>query len=248
MAEKGDRRALSRMDAETKLIHHRLEAWADWARHDDPRPWPASTLMARTIEFGKYGVRSAGRPPTEMPDSVAHVDAAIAHLGEIDRRVVTTYYTRWAPQEVMARSINMRRNKFDAALRRARWRIWAFLKAIEHLSANSIPHTVTACKKTAPPSAGLFFGPDSPLSDIVATGVSMDPSASARSAERAQDRPIVLWPSDVEQRYRISDSTRSRWEKTGKLPPRDVHLGGEAVAWYATTIEGAERRPAMAVG
>jgi predicted DNA-binding transcriptional regulator AlpA len=77
----------------------------------------------------------------------------------------------------------------------------------------------------------------------------MDLQTTARkNEERASDRPLILWPNDLEQRYGVSDSTRSRWEKLGKIPARDVYLGGEPVAWYATTIESAERRPAMAVG
>jgi predicted DNA-binding transcriptional regulator AlpA len=60
----------------------------------------------------------------------------------------------------------------------------------------------------------------------------MKPSTSAR---------VILWPKDVEVRYSISTVSRWRWERAKKLPPRDVHLAGEPVAWYLSTIEAAER-------
>lgn len=51
----------------------------------------------------------------------------------------------------------------------------------------------------------------------------------------------ILWPRDLEIRYAISAPTRWRWEGTGKLPKRDVHVGGVAKGWHLRTIEAAER-------
>lgn len=51
----------------------------------------------------------------------------------------------------------------------------------------------------------------------------------------------IIWPAGIEQRYGIATITRVRWEKAGKLPPRDVHVGGRAVGWRPSTIEAAER-------
>ena len=47
----------------------------------------------------------------------------------------------------------------------------------------------------------------------------------------------VVWPSGVEQRYGISGPTRWRWERAGKLPPRDVYIGGVAVGWRPATLD-----------
>jgi predicted DNA-binding transcriptional regulator AlpA len=47
----------------------------------------------------------------------------------------------------------------------------------------------------------------------------------------------------METRYGISAPTRWRWEKDGKLPRRDVFVGGVAVGWRPSTIETAERGP-----
>ena len=61
----------------------------------------------------------------------------------------------------------------------------------------------------------------------------------------SNNAPVILWPKDVEVRYSISTVTRWRWEARRKLPPRDVHVAGEPVAWYASTIERAEQTAAQ---
>lgn len=53
----------------------------------------------------------------------------------------------------------------------------------------------------------------------------------------------VTWPAGVEERYGISAVTRWRWEKAGKLPARDVHIGGRT-GWRPTTLDAAEQSPA----
>ena len=50
-----------------------------------------------------------------------------------------------------------------------------------------------------------------------------------------------VWPSGVENRYDISPPTRWRWEKDGKLPARDVFVGGIAIGWRPETLEAADR-------
>lgn len=49
----------------------------------------------------------------------------------------------------------------------------------------------------------------------------------------------VIWPKGVEERYGISDVTRWRWEKSGRLPRRDVNLGGKT-GWRPETLIAAE--------
>lgn len=55
-----------------------------------------------------------------------------------------------------------------------------------------------------------------------------------------------IWPSGVQARYGISACTRWRWEKAGKLPPRDVFVGGLPIGWRPETIETAESGPVVA--
>jgi len=50
-----------------------------------------------------------------------------------------------------------------------------------------------------------------------------------------------IWPSGLRDRYGVSAPTLWRWERAGKLPTRDVFVGGRAVGWRPETIERAER-------
>lgn len=49
----------------------------------------------------------------------------------------------------------------------------------------------------------------------------------------------VVWPAGLEERYGISSPTRWRWEKSGRLPPRDVNIGGKT-GWRPETLAAAE--------
>lgn len=128
-----DPRTMNHMDAETKVVHARLEAWGKWARDAGLRAWPAETLLARVMEQGPMGAGQQGRPPISMPDEIATIDAAVTRLGDIDRRVVQTYYLRWEPLEIMARRHSLRARQFQNVLRRARWRIAIRLSEVEKI-------------------------------------------------------------------------------------------------------------------
>lgn len=64
----------------------------------------------------------------------------------------------------------------------------------------------------------------------------------AARLERAREAD-VFWPTTLELRYGISRPTRWRWEKDGKLPPRDVKIAGKS-GWRRSTIEAAEQSAA----
>jgi hypothetical protein len=55
----------------------------------------------------------------------------------------------------------------------------------------------------------------------------------------------VYWPRDLEVRYGISRTTRVDWEKKGRIPARDFHVGGVAEGWYVETLHAAERNEAV---
>jgi predicted DNA-binding transcriptional regulator AlpA len=50
----------------------------------------------------------------------------------------------------------------------------------------------------------------------------------------------VIWSAGIRERYGISAVTAWRWERAGRLPPRDLHIGGRS-GWRPETIEAAER-------
>jgi len=52
----------------------------------------------------------------------------------------------------------------------------------------------------------------------------------------------VIWPSGVEEMYGISTQTRWRWEKLGRLPRRDVSIGGKT-GWRPETLKANEVAP-----
>jgi hypothetical protein len=66
----------------------------------------------------------------------------------------------------------------------------------------------------------------------------MFPLAPKRNAKVRGER--VVWPRGVEERYGISAVTRWRWEKSNRLPARDVHLGDRS-GWRPETLDSYER-------
>lgn len=72
----------------------------------------------------------------------------------------------------------------------------------------------------------------------------MKSSAKSKSqtgrAPAARGGTAVIWPAGVEERLGITPWTRWRWEKIGRLPPRDVNVGGKT-GWRPETLEAAER-------
>lgn len=74
-----------------------------------------------------------------------------------------------------------------------------------------------------------------------------DSQRTVAPASRRRGGPIqgerLVWPQGVQKRYGINVVTRWRWERQGKLPPRDVFVGGKAVGWRPETLDAAERGP-----
>jgi predicted DNA-binding transcriptional regulator AlpA len=56
---------------------------------------------------------------------------------------------------------------------------------------------------------------------------------------------VVVWPKGAQERYGISAPTLWRWEKLGRLPPRDVNVGGKT-GWRPATLQAFEAAPAAA--
>jgi hypothetical protein len=45
----------------------------------------------------------------------------------------------------------------------------------------------------------------------------------------------VIWPRDIECFFDISPPTRWRWERSGKLPARDIRIGSRG-GWLAQNL------------
>ena len=54
----------------------------------------------------------------------------------------------------------------------------------------------------------------------------------------------IIYPAGIQERYDISAVTRWRWEKAGRLPARDLFIGGVAEGWRPETIEASEKKAA----
>lgn len=121
------RRTMNHMDADTKVIHARLEAWGRWARDTGIRAWPERTILDRLSKEGVTGGVKGTKPPISMPDDIAAIDGAVARLNETDKKAIQTYYIRWEAIDVSARRCSMRVRQFQNVLRRARWRICLML-------------------------------------------------------------------------------------------------------------------------
>jgi len=64
-------------------------------------------------------------------------------------------------------------------------------------------------------------------------------SPDGRRKRAATGGTAVIWPAGVEERYGITPWTRWRWERDGRLPPRDVNLNGKS-GWRPETLSRAE--------
>lgn len=130
-----DRRSMNHMDPDTKLVHARLEEWANWARDIGIAGYPRQSLTEKAAKYGKLGIpqEPLHKPEPVMPEHVARVDAAICRLGDIDRKALRLYYLSWDVAENLARRMDrsMRWRQYLNVVRRARWRVAAYLDMME---------------------------------------------------------------------------------------------------------------------
>lgn len=125
-----DPRAFNRMDAETKLIHARLEEWAnETKRFMEARGYPRESYYHKWAALGI--APNPGHEP-EMSQRAANVDGAVTKLGVIDKSVIWRYYMQWRPVGIWKQLSGIEsEHKFNIVLKRARWRVDGYLSAIE---------------------------------------------------------------------------------------------------------------------
>jgi hypothetical protein len=125
-----DRRSLNAMDTETKLIHARLEEWSnETRRHLESRGYPKESYYHKWACLGIQP--NPGHEPELSPRS-ANVDIAVTRLIEVDKAVIWRFYMQWRPVKIWEHLPGIDgKHKFDVVLKRARWRVDGYLKAIE---------------------------------------------------------------------------------------------------------------------
>lgn len=67
-----------------------------------------------------------------------------------------------------------------------------------------------------------------------------EPKPKPRRRAAPRSGTDVVWPKGLEERWGISPPTRWRWEKIGRIPPRDVNIGGKT-GWRPATVAAAEQ-------
>jgi len=124
-----DARSFNRMDPDTKLIHSRLEEWAKAVkRAAGSRGYPPESIY---VKWRLSGVRTETGHEPDLSDREAHVDVAVARLGDIDKAVIKRYYLAWRPVKIWQVPGIPSEHRFNVVLKRARWRVDGFLAAIE---------------------------------------------------------------------------------------------------------------------
>ena len=76
------------MDPDTKMMHLLLETWGKWAKDSGIQGYPRCSSTERAARYGKLGIpqESNYKGEPEIPEQIAVLDAAIARLGDIDKR------------------------------------------------------------------------------------------------------------------------------------------------------------------
>lgn len=125
-----DPRSVNAMDSETKLIHARLEEWARETRqHLESRGYPKESYYHK---WACLGIQPNPGHEAELSPRSANVDRAVTRLGEIDRAVIWRFYMQWRNDGLHKGLPGVdSRHRFDIVLKRARWRVDGYLKAIE---------------------------------------------------------------------------------------------------------------------
>lgn len=116
---------------ELREVDDRLRELYAWAKdHGINLGYPSENIIYRIIRQGA-GAIQLGHPPVTMPDEVAQIDRAIAHLRRIvpakAKTLEINYRYLHEPQEVRARRAHLKRTSFVVAVRDAQWILYGLL-------------------------------------------------------------------------------------------------------------------------
>jgi hypothetical protein len=127
-----DRRGLNRLTPELHETDRALERWARVANARIGTEWKPANILGRLLD--KDYVPGCGQSvaPVFIDEDDLATDAAVAHLGEIDRRVIRAYYVdrhRARLGQWWRLLTDMNKRQADNVLNRARWQVHGYRTA-----------------------------------------------------------------------------------------------------------------------
>jgi hypothetical protein len=117
------------MKGQTAAVDIVLHEWGRWMRNaDDVLGWSKVNILGKVKIDGLDGAAQASAP-TEIPDGIMEVDAAIAKLRDIRQQVIKIAYLKYpnAPMDVQRRKVKMSRHRWSYVLKECRAFIAAHL-------------------------------------------------------------------------------------------------------------------------
>lgn len=107
-----------------------MQCWARGARKMAKElNWPASTVLARIIEYGPLGASNSGKPPTALSSDEEEIDKILSKMPPQLKKVIVTHYTLlWLPKEEKAKECGISMSTYRNRLESAQWYIYARLQ------------------------------------------------------------------------------------------------------------------------
>jgi hypothetical protein len=108
------------MHGQTKAVDIVLAEWGRWMRNADRvLGWQTCNVLGKVRVEGLDGAAQA-TSPTEIPDGIMLVDAAIAKLGQIRQKVLMAVYIEFPNDAAEVQRRRMKR-KFHITISKHRW-------------------------------------------------------------------------------------------------------------------------------
>lgn len=110
------------MDGQTKAVDIILTEWGRWMKNADRvLGWQTCNVLGKVKVEGLNGAAQA-TAPTEIPDGIMLVDAAIAKLGDIRQKVVMAVYMHF-PNDSSEIQRRRMKHKYRITISKYRWNL-----------------------------------------------------------------------------------------------------------------------------
>ncbi len=117
------------MNGQTKAVDIVLAEWGRWMKNADRvLGWQTVSVLGKVRIDGIDGAAQANAP-TVLPDGIMEVDAAIAKLGDIRKKVLKIAYIHYpnASEDTQRRCLRMSRYRWNLLLKEARFFVATYL-------------------------------------------------------------------------------------------------------------------------